>query len=332
MVWAIAIPAIAAAVSAGVQWLNSNQAQQATASERARIKRLLDQVQDPNFDTSMIVPEDLQLLGNYVPQTVPLIQEAAPQLLKGQSGGQAEGRQAQLGALQNLLQVARSGQDPIAYMQQQQAARQAASEARSARETGAMEAQRRGFGYNPLASNLGQQQDAMDRMALSGQAAAADSYGRRLNAMGQAGSLGGDIYRQGADMERQNAEFTNMFNQRIAQNAQNVAGQNVANINQANLRNLGEAQRIGDANVMQRNTARTGAQDMRNSIEQQRYNNSLGKINAQQGVANSSQNAIMEAAKQRNQSAQSMSDLVLKGTDYYYNRPQDKEKDKMVRG
>jgi hypothetical protein len=40
----------------------------------------------------------------------------------------------------------------------------------------------------------------------------------------------------------------------------------------------------------------------------------------------------MEAAKQRNQSAQSMSDLVLKGADYYYNRPQDKEKDKMVRG
>lgn len=333
MVWAIAIPAIAAAVSAGAQWLSSRDAQNATESERARIRNLLNQVQDPAFDTTQIDPEALKLLQQYVPSTIPLIQEAAPQLMTGRAYGADEGRGAQQAALQNLLQVARSGQDPIAYMQQQRAARQASAEARSARQTGAMEAQRRGFGYNPLAANIGAGADAMDRLALSGQAAAAEAANRRQGAIGQVANLGGQLYSQGQDIERQNVQMANEFNRRLAQNAQDIAAQNVGIQNQAQLRNIGEAQRIADANVLARNQARFSNQDMRNTLAQQQFNNRLSKINAQQGVAQQSQNAIMDAARQRNQAMQSMADLVMKGADYYYNRPeQRKDKDNLTRG
>lgn len=326
--WALAIPAAAAAVSAVAQWMNSREAMNATAAERARIQELIDRIQEPDFDVSEIRPEDLQLVGNFVPQAVPLIQEATPQLLQAQQFGAREGRQAQMSALQNLLQVARSGRDPIAAAQQAQAARQAAAEASSARQSGAMEAQRRGFGYSPLAANQGAQQDAMQRLALSGQAAAADAYGRRLQAMGQAGDLGGQIFQQGLGVEQQNAAMINDFNRRLAERTQANVGLNIGNINEANMRNLGERQRIADANVLQRNQGRTNAQALRNTMAQQQYQNKLGKIGVQTGQSQQNQQGIIDLAKQQNLGMQSLADLVLKGSDYYRTR----EKDKLTKG
>lgn len=332
MVWALAIPAVVALVSAGAQYLNSRNAQNASAEERARIKSMLDKIQDPDFDVSMITPEELKSVGKYVPNAIPLINEAAPQIMKAQGQGAIAGRGAQMDALQRYRELARSGQDPILAMQQAQAARQAAAEASSARRTGQMEAQRRGFGYSPMA-NVGAGQDAMQRLALTGQANAADAYNRRNQALGQAATLGGQLYQQDVDMERLNADIINSFNQRLARNTQDIMAQNVGNMNQAQLRNLGEAQRIADANVAGRNAARSANQGVRNAQAQQQFQNRLNKVNAYAGQSQQEQNAIMEAAKQQNQAFQGVSDLAMKGFDYYYGAGQNKDKnDKLVRG
>jgi hypothetical protein len=91
MVWALAIPAVVALVSAGAQYLNSRNAQNASAEERARIKSMLDKIQDPDFDVSMITPEELKSVGKYVPNAIPLINEAAPQIMKAQGQGAVAG-------------------------------------------------------------------------------------------------------------------------------------------------------------------------------------------------------------------------------------------------
>jgi len=326
----MAIPIVAAVVSAGGQWLSSDAAQKATAAERARVRRMLDKIQDPEFDVSMIEPEELEVLGDYVPQAIPLIQEAVPELIRAQSSGAQQGRGAQLAALENLMQVARSGRDPIVAAQEAAAARAASAEAASARATGAMEAQRRGFGYNPMMQQ-GAGQDAMQRMALAGQQSAADAYGRRNQAMGQAAALGGQIFGQDTDIERMNAEIANAFNRRVADRAQANMELNVGNQNAAALRNLGERQRVADTNVAARNQARVAAQGNRNAMAQQTYQNKLNKTGVYAGQAQNESSAIMEQAKQNNQAMQSMSDLILKGY-MYRDKPEDPKKDNLTRG
>jgi hypothetical protein len=216
-------------------------------------------------------------------------------------------------------------------MQQAQAARQAQAEASSARQSATMEGQRRGFGYSPL-MQAGAGQDAMQRMALSGQQAAADAYGRRAGAAGQAAALGGQMFGQDTDIESQNVNIANAFNQRIAQNAQNIAQANTGELNNANKMNLGEAQRVADANKIARYGAQVQNQNLRNTTAQNQYNNATGKVAIYSGQADAAQKAATDQAKQSNETLQALTDLAAKGGMYYDSRNNPNKKDPMVRG
>lgn len=331
MSWALAIPAVVAAVSAIAQWSNSNAAQNATASERARIKGMLNKIKDPNFDVSMIMPEELQLVGKYIPQSIPLIQEAAPQMVRAQSSGAQQGRGAQLSALQQMQQLARAGRDPLTEIARARAERSASAEASSARASAAQEAQRRGFNYSPGGGMAGTQ-DAMQRLALAGQQAAGDAQNRRMQAMGQAGQLGGQIFGQDVDIETGNVNAANAFNARMAQNAQNIAQANTGIFNQANQQNFGEMQRVSDANKIARYGAKTQNQGLRNTQAQQQFQNSLNKVGVYSGQAEQAQKAATEGAKQNNETLQALTDLAAKGGMYYDSKNDPNKKDPLVRG
>jgi len=117
MVAPLVAMAAASVISAGLQWYNSRQAQNASDSERARIAQLLNSIQDPNFDERNIDPEAVALLQQFVPETAPYMKEIAPQTVQANSAGAMQGREAQLQSLGMFQKLMQQGYDPQTAME-----------------------------------------------------------------------------------------------------------------------------------------------------------------------------------------------------------------------
>lgn len=324
------IAAIAAAqiVSAGVQWLNSSRAMDASNEERAKMTALLNSLQDPNFDTTQIAPEDLAVVQRYIPETAPFIQEVFPEQVRAQSQGALEGRSAQMAALGKMRQLMDQGYDIQTAIEMARAQRGASAEATSARQSAMQEASRRGFGAGPSFYNAGAQQAGQDRLAQAQQAALQDAAQRRFQATQQAGAMGSQIRGEDVNLESQNINAINAFNQRMAARGQDWANQQTAARNQAQLQNISESQRVADQNKMNKYNSQVQNQQLRNTTAQQQYNNAMGKITGQQANSALNQNAMWQNAAQQNQAIQSVGDLAGKLGSVYYQNQQDQANDK----
>jgi hypothetical protein len=272
-----------------MSYLNSRAAAKASAKERQRLYELAMAAQEPDFDMSTITPQEFSVLEKYVPATIPFIAEQAPEVVeKSTLAKEAQGKQ--LDAMRYMSSLAKSGVDPIAEMDRLRAARLAAQEAGTSQANIRAGMERRGVGMDSGLS-LGLQQQAAGqaglRTAMAGEEAARDALARRNQAMGQAATLGGQVYGQELDLEAQNVGLINAFNQRMAQRRQAIAQANVDAANQASRYNIGTAQEIADKNVAQRNAARQADQDRRNSLAQRAYENRMAKQRLAAGLGES---------------------------------------------
>jgi hypothetical protein len=319
----IAGMAAMAVVSAGVQWMNSRDAQRVSESERERIADLLNAIQDPNFDERNIDPEAVSLLQKFVPETAPYIKEIAPQTVQAISQGAVQGREAQLQSLGMFQKLMQQGYDPQTAMEMSRAQRGASAEAASARNTAMTEAARRGFGGGPSFYQAGAAQAGQDRMAQMQSQALADAAQRRMQAAGQAATLGGNIRNEDIGLERGNIDIINAYNQRMAASQQDWANQGANVRNAANLRNISEEQRIDELNKGNKYNAAVANRANRNTTQQQIFSNNIAKVSGQaQNAQWAAQNA-QDNAMTNNRAIQAGTDLVANmGGMYYQNQQQ----------
>jgi len=322
MVAPLVAMAAASVVSAGVQWYNSRQALNASESERARIAELLNSIQDPNFDERNIDPEAVALLQQFVPETAPYIKEIAPQTVQAISQGAVQGREAQLQSLGMFQKLMQQGYDPQTAMEMSRAQRGASAEAASARNTAMTEAARRGFGGGPSFYQAGAAQAGQDRMAQMQSQALADAAQRRMQAAGQAATLGGNIRNEDIGLERGNIDIINAYNQRMAASQQDWANQGANVRNAANLRNITEGQRIDELNKTNKYNAALGNQSRQNTLAQQKFNNAMGRVSGQTAQAQWAAQNAQDNAMTNNRAIQSATDLAANMGGLYYQNQQ----------
>jgi hypothetical protein len=319
MVWQVAVPAAIAIGSAAAQWLNSRNAQQASAAERARIQRLFDQVQDPTFDPGTLTPEDYQVVGTYLPEAAEFVEEARPDLIDT-TPDMARGRDAERQALEQMLMQSRSGSDPLADIARAKASRAASADASSSRASLDQSMARRGVNPGSMmgyAANLQAGQDAALRSALAGEEAVQANVARRDSAMRGAADLGGRIRNADMGLEQANANVINDFNRRLATRRQDFLNNRADTANEGQRYNLGVRQATADRNTGARNTFAVNERNRGDDIAQRRFDNSMGRVEGQAGLSRDRQAGIASQTRQDNQAMQSAGDIANKGFGAY---------------
>lgn len=320
------LPAIAAAMvasslaSAYLQWKGSEEARQATEEERQKMEEMFSKVRQPDFDPSQLTPEDYQVVGKYAPQVAPLVEEVAPQVIKGQSADALKGRDVEKEMLEELLQRARGGEDPLANIERNKAARQASQNAQSQRATLEAQMARRGIAPGSLAqyaASMGANQDAALREAMAGEAAAENALKRRDAAIGQSANLAGDIRNSDLDIERRNADIINAFNQRVANTKNDYNRYAYGTLNDASKYNLGVSQDLSNRGVDTRNRAKEFTMNRGDKNAQQNFQNTMAILNGKLGLGQQNIQGIQQAAQDRNAAIGGVSSGLNAGLGWY---------------
>lgn len=243
-------------------------------------------VADPQFSNEALTPEQFKVAAQYQPQIAQQVAEKNPELVKGTAASD-EGRQAQLSALRQLRGIGASDFDPQFQQAMLAASRKAQGDAQSRQASILQDMQRRGVANSGLTAALqqGATADAMDREAQVGQAAAAQAYQNRINAIRQSAQLGGDINSQEMSLQAKNADIINSFNQRMAQNQQAWQNQRAGDLNQASMFNIKNAQDIANRNTAQNNEFEVNERNRADKLAQMRYDRDIQERNYQNDLA-----------------------------------------------
>ena len=149
-----------------------------------------------------------------------------------------------------------------------------------------------------LAQQLGAAQSAGSEEAAGSDRMAAQAQQAALQAAMQSGQLGGQIRSQDFDVEKAKADAADRFKMFDVQNSVARQQRNVGSGNQGQLYNLGEEQRLSDAN-----TGMDNSEKMRQNAAQRQYwqdqaNLASMKANARTGQANQLQGQANSTAQQ----------------------------------
>ncbi len=231
------------------------------------------------------IEEQKLLLQQYVEQGILTPEQAQAQLVGGNAYDDmnldVEGRDAALASLRGLSDIASNGgmtASDRANLQKIQSQEQA--QARGGREAILQNAQARGVGGSGLEmlAKLQNDQDAATRQSTRDLEVAGMAQDRALQALQQAGNLGGQINQQQFGQQAQVADAKNEISKFNAANKQQVNLTNVGANNQAQATNLASKQNIANANVDQANKQ----QQYNKELLQQNFGNQMNKA---QGVA-----------------------------------------------
>lgn len=195
-------------------------------------------------------------------------------------------KQAQLDALSGLQDISSNKGLTAADRAQLQSIQTGEdTAARGAREAILQNAQARGMGGSgiELLQQFQNQQDSATRKSQRDLDVAAMAQNRALQALQQAGQLGGQIQAQDFNQQAQVAGANDAINKFNAQNQQNVELVNTKARNIAQAQNLSEQQRVADSNVDLKNQQ----QKYNKSLQQQQFDNAYKKAG---GVAYSLNN------------------------------------------
>jgi len=294
------VPAAIAAGSALAQWMNSRAAQNASEAERKHVEELLSKIQDPEFDTSTITPEEYKVVQRYVPEVASYVEEVAPETVKLASQDAKLGRQAMREGLAGLQRAATDATERnMSIAEALDAARQeAGSRDASLRQDFAARGQT-GSGME-MASRLMAAQQGGKTAADTTRMATRDAYREGLQNLMRAANLGGEIEDRERSVESGNVGIINQWNQRNAQN-RNAYNQTVADtMNAANRYNTGMVNEADAKNVQARNAAREEGRDTRNWASQQGFNNAVTRVGRASDVAGMARNDIRAGANQTN--------------------------------
>lgn len=304
MVLPILLAAGGVAVASGImQYMNSEKARKATAEERARLRKLLDDIQTPNFDFSSIDPATYAVVEKYVPESAAVIQEKAPNLVRGDSADAKLGLDVQREALQRFREQSVAGRDVQSDIDMERNLRRLNQNAQGAQGAIQQNFERRGQGGSGLEflAQLNNQQNSAELAQQSGEQAVTDAYRRRLEAMRGMTDLGSNIRQNDIAMETGNVGILNNFNARTAANAQNVANMNTQTMNQGAQFNINNAQDIANKNVTSAYANRQRTQDRDTALKQGAFDNSMSKATGQVRQGNIAIGDIRQDAADKNQ-------------------------------
>lgn len=308
------VPLIALGVAAGAQLLaslfslyQSEKARGAAADRLKQISDMFDQLKPPGYDLTVESPPKLfnstikkpefQAILNdrYTPQMAKMIDEVAPQLVEDTQSG-LKGREAQENALKEYQRIAEGEEDPRFRLLVERAKKRAQSEAQSRGDTLTQNLARRGLGGSgiELASQIGNNAEAMDRLADTEQQAAADAYRNRLEALAQGANLGGKIRGDELYLQEKNSGLINDFNQRMSSNRRKHEADRVNLLNDAQIRNMEQGRwKLGqylNAEDKQNDTNKYLSQfninnrDRSNALKDRIYQNDLNKVQGKSGI------------------------------------------------
>jgi len=311
----MAAPVIAmvgiAAASSIVQFLNSERGRAMAREERKRLEALIDKLESPQFDTSIITPPELKLLETYTPEVAQLVYEADPELITADSDRAIAGKAAQQATLSRLEAIA-AGQDPLGDATIIKAINDAIEASGTQRNAILADMARQGMSPGSSAYGLmqsqaaGQSQKNMFDASLN---AAIAERQRRQNAMGESAALGGKMLQSEIDLERMNDSIINAINQRNTQARRQYLANRANTLNDAQMRNQKERQRIYETNASNVFESQLRGQDLRNKQIQADYNTQRDKLNAYAGNARFPE--ITEETQGRNQAIQGLSNAAL---------------------
>jgi hypothetical protein len=219
-----------------------------------------------------IVYNQFKQQGIMTPELESAINQAPSQMAGVQGNQQAQ--QAQLQALQILQQTGQTGMTPQSQAALAQIRQQVAADTNSKQQAIQQQfaAQGQGGSGAQLIGELQNAQSGANQESTAGNQVAAMAAQNALQAIGQAGTLGGQIQGQQFGEQAQKAQAQDIINQFNTANQLGVQQQNVGASNQAQAQNLANQQALANANTQQAN------QELlrQNQAQNQEYLESLG--------------------------------------------------------
>lgn len=265
---------------------NNAEMSEAEASEVAKLEELQKKIESPDFDTSMLAPEELELVYNYEPEAAQFIEEAYPDLIE-KSEEAKQGTSAQLSALERFGQMAETGEDAGLIAAREGAEREAMqsiSRAQAERESQGM---RRGLGLGSGAQLALQQADISslaNQQQMANEQAAADAALRRMDATGRQAQVGSALTGQELDLAGRNADFINAYNARQAQRQQALEMANVAEQNAAAQERERMRQNLRTQSQEATQAERVRQQEAQNEAAQRGFQNQSSLYGQQAGI------------------------------------------------
>lgn len=245
--------------------------------------RDLEAIGIPSITAQQIVAEELKNQGNWTPEMDAIV-KLGESKLTGISTDPTY-RAAQLQALSQLQKLGEEGGMTLTERANlERGLSDIAAQQRGQREAILQAARQRG-GYGSgtaLAAQLMAQQAGAQQASQLGLDINAAAQRRALEAIQQAGTMGGQLRGQEFSEQEKIARAQDEIARWNAANQQNIQSQNVALRNQAAQYNLANQQRIAEANVAARNAAR----EYNARLLQQQYQNQINRqqlINAARG-------------------------------------------------
>jgi len=255
---------------------------------------------EPDYSDEIIPWQQLLLAGQITPETY----EAIAEPNAAQVGEDPAMREMQLRAALGFEQVGREGLPLQDRLLADEAQRSLAGEFSRANE-GIMSnlAQRgRAGGGTELAARLAASGSGAEMARGMGSDLAMQSIQNRLMGMREAGGMAGDIRGQDADVGALNAEMTNRYNEFLASLRTGAARDAAGSRERAQQYNVGQAQRLSDANTLGGYESRLGERGRQDDLQDRLYTARMNKIKGQTGALDwvgQAQNARETAKEER---------------------------------
>lgn len=237
----------------------------------------------PNIDEQKLALENYESAGELTPEMEAAI-KADPSLMAGISTDPRL-KDAQLQALTQMQQLGTTGltsQDREALNQER---RQTAQDANAQDQSILQNMASRGMagGGAELAARLNSAQASANRAGQQGDSIASMAQQKALQAMAQAGSMGGQMQQQEFNQKSAQAQAQDAINMFNTQNRQSIGNTNVQMANQAQASNLANKQGLMNQNTQTQNYQ----QQYNKGLYQQQFNNQMNKA---KGVASQDNN------------------------------------------
>lgn len=231
-----------------------------------------------------------ELVGEYTPEMLEAM-DLGPSAYEELSTDPAT-RDAQMAALQSLSNIGEEGFTEAEQADLNRIRRTTARESEAQRGKILQDMAQRGLAGSgvELASQLAAQQAASERMSEQADETAKMAFQRSLQAIQNAGNLGGNIRTQDYNEAQNLAEAKDQIARFNLQNAMQTQQSNVGAKNTAQQQNLANRQRIAEQQVNIKNQQQAANKD----LIQQRFQNELSRAS---GIAGGYQNLANQSAQ-----------------------------------
>lgn len=196
-----------------------------------------------------LIVQEFQSQGTYTPEIEQAISLGESQVAQIKEDPVLRGMQME--ALQTLAQRGKTGLSPEDRAALNQVRGEVQRDIEAKRQQILQNMQARGMGGSgaELAMQIAASQEGADRASEESDRLAAIASQNALQAMSQYGNMAGNVRSQDFNVDQARASAEDEFNRFNVQNQQGVQSRNVGARNEAQQMNLGEKQRIAEANI-----------------------------------------------------------------------------------